>query len=381
MGKKQVTGSREALLVFADVIESSKFSAVLSYEAYAERLLSFQEKFEQLGKRYFPEPDDKTERYTQVSARGDEGTVFVIDADLEPTQLVFRAIEFLYHLKGQLKFPTKKIEDSGEAPSRIGVGAGVHFGKVAYTTELRGGHSVISGIEGFSINFAKRLESSSRDGNHSHVMLSKEALRFVEDELAIFIPVTTEMKGIHKSVEVYEVRSGLFDSLMLDSTCPSDVKLTDQATELASNPSTIDEPWVKSLVLSVLEALLKRSLIQTRRSEYREKQVKLAWHSPTEDDPILLYLRARHFSETNKYTQQLRYLQKIVQTYPELVHARKKMVEACWQIAKNKPERAELVFARDVATEFLERFDYLLTPKEKDRYNEFVKEAEYAKRS
>ncbi len=376
MGKKRVTGAQEALLLFADVIDSSRFSAVLDYEAYARRLVSFQEKFERLGKRYFPDPKDKTKSYTQVDARGDEGTVFVIDTDLKPTQLVFRAIEFLYHLKGQLKFSTKTMGDNGEAPSQIEVGAGVHFGKVAYTTEIRENHSVISGIEGFSINFAKRVESSSRDGKHSHVMLSEKAFRFAENEPAIFIPVTTEMKGIHKNVEVYEVRSGLFDNLMLDgSTDPSDAKLMEQANDLASNPVTIDEPWVKSLVLSVLDVLLKKSPIPTRRSEYKEKQLKLAWHSPTEDDPILLYLRARHFSEAKKYTQQLRYLQKIAQTHPQFMHARKKMVEACWQIAKNKPERAELVFARDVAIEFLERFEYLLTPEEKKQYNQFVKEA------
>lgn len=374
MSTRRVGGTRDALLIFADVIESSRFSTVLDYKAYAKRLLGFQEAFKRLGSTYFPKSEDKTRTYTRVAARGDEGTVFVVDPDLNPTELVFRAIEFLYHLKGQLRYATKAMGDSGGAPSRIGVGAGVHFGTVAYITELVGIHSVISGIEGFSINFAKRVESSSRDGEHSHVMLSNDAFRLVENEPAVFVPITSEMKGILKKVQVYEVRSGLFYGLKLDNSDPSDIKLIEQAGQLASSPANIDEPWLKSLVLSVLDVLLRDSPIQTRRSEYREKQLKLAWYSPTEDDPVLLYLRARHFSETHKYTQQVRYLREIVQRHPEFVYARKRMVEACWQIAKNEPERAELVFARDVAAEFLERFDYLLKPEEKKQYQQLVDE-------
>ena len=374
MGERRVGGTWDALLLFADVIESSKFSAVLDYEAYAQRLLEFQQTFERLGKRYFPKLKDETSSYNQVVARGDEGTVFFAGPDLNPTELVFRAIEFLYHLKGQLKCGVQANRD-GSAPSRIEVGAGVHFGKVAYTIELQGDHSIVPAIEGFSINFAKRVESSSRDGKYSHVMLSNEAFRFVEREPVLFVPITTEMKGIHKEVKVYEVFSGLFVGLELDESDPSDEELIAQVDRLAIAPAKIDEPWMKSLVLSLLDVLLRNSPIPARRSECRQKQLNLAWHSPTEDDPVLLYLRARYFCEAKKYTQQVRYLRQIIQNHPEFVYARKRMVEACWQIAKNSPERAELVFARDVAAEFLEHFDSLLTPEEKQAYQQLVDEA------
>ena len=375
MGTKQVGGTRNALLVFADVIESSRFSAVLDYQKYAERLLDFQTAFEKLGRRYFPEPEDKTAAYTPIAVRGDEGTVFVVDPDSDPVELVFRAIDFLYHLKGHLKSAVESTENSGGAPSRIGVGAGIHYGAVAYITEVREAHSVISGIEGFSINVAKRVESSSREGKYSHVMLSKEAFRLVESQPLIFFPVVTEMKGVHKNVEVYEVRSGLFSGLKLESSDPLDEKLISQAERLAKNPADIDEPWVKSFVLSLLDVLLRDAQAEPRRLEYRQSQLKLAWDNPTEDDPILLYLRARHFSESKEYTQQVRYLREIIQRHPEFVYARKRMIEACWEIAKNEPERAELVFARDMAAEFLDHFDYLLAPEEKEAYQRLVKEA------
>ncbi len=206
-------------------------------------------------------------------------------------------------------------------------------------------------------------------------MLSKEALRLVESQPLIFFPAVAEMKGILKNVQVYEVRSGLFSGLTLDSGDPLDQKLISQANELANNPAEIDESWVKSLVLSILDVLLQLSPAQPRRQEYREAQLKLAWDSPTEDDPILLYLRARDFFGSKKYTQQVRYLRQIIQRNPEFVYARKRMIEACWEIAKGTPERAELVFARDVAVEFLQHFDYLLSQEEKEAYQRLVKEA------
>jgi len=93
----------DALLVFADIIDSSKFSSVLGYVEYAKRLTEYRQLFIDLGERYFPLPIDKTLNFSKVDARGDEGTVFCIArGKKEKRELIFRAIEFLYHLKGQL---------------------------------------------------------------------------------------------------------------------------------------------------------------------------------------------------------------------------------------------------------------------------------------
>ena len=372
MEQPQVSGSRDALLVFADVIESSKFSAVLDYETYAKRLVKFQELFRTLGRLYFPKPRDPTQDYVDVTVRGDEGTVFALQGDETPGELVFRAIEFLFHLKACLRYDTEGGEDQAKSPVRFGLGGGVHFGRVAYMTKIKDQHSVVSGIEGFEINFAKRVESSSRIGKYSQVMLSREAFRLVEGEPAVFSRVLAPMRGVAEETEVYEVQAGLFSGLKLRKDDEKDERLIRRVGELCDTPGEIDEPWVKSAIVSVLDVLLARSPVPARQAEYRDRQLRLAWHSSIEDDPILLYLRARDFGEKKEFTQQLRYLRALAEAHPEFAHVRKRMVEACWKIARSNPERSELVFARDMAKEMLEHFPGLLSRRDKKEFRKVI---------
>ncbi|HUU30378.1 MAG TPA: hypothetical protein VM123_21450, partial [archaeon] len=123
-----------SLLVFADIVDSSKYSAVLGYMEYARRLLDFQNTFEKLGKRYFPDPKDRSREYCSVMARGDEGILFYAVTNPNFSELVFRSIEFIYHLKGRLRFAIDNKYEGSTSPRRIGLGAGIHVGKVAFAT-------------------------------------------------------------------------------------------------------------------------------------------------------------------------------------------------------------------------------------------------------
>jgi predicted nucleic acid-binding protein len=119
--------------------------------------------------------------------------------------------------------------------------------------------------------------------------------------------------------------------------------------------------------------LTQNSPVLQRKAEYRDIQMKLAWHSSVEDDPILLYIRAKDFEDKKEHSQQLRYLKSIVENHPDFVHARKKLILACWEIAKKKKERSELVLAQDLAKEFLEKFPRFLTEDEKRECNQILK--------
>ena len=362
-----------AVLLFADIIESSKYSAVLSYGEYAKRLLDFQESFLSLAERYFPEPEDRTSDFREVSARGDEGLVFLAPVSLDSAaDVVFRLIEFLYHLKGILRFGREESDGVAASPRRIGLGAGIHVGRVAFAVAERNNRSVIARLEGFSINYAKRVESCSRLGKYSRIFLSKDAARLLEDKPVILSHFQASMKGIDDIAEVYEVQAGLFSSLNL-SDDKDDNQLVDQAVTRADHPERIEEAWMKSLIVSILDYLLQTSPVKALRAKYADGQLRLAWHSSTEDDPILLYLRARDLGEKKEHTQQLRYLKELAQKYPEFVYVRKKMIQACWAIAKGKAERAEMVFARDMAKEFLDRFPQFLDAAEVREFRELIK--------
>ncbi len=376
-----MTGSREevhdtilALVVFADIVDSSKYSAVLGYTEYAERLQRFQHLFRTIGRRYFPESEDRTQELCDVEARGDEGTVFLARTSHSFAEPLIRAIEFLYHVKGLLRFGLN--EGSGtSSPSHLSLGAGIHIGRVAYLTKIEGNRSIISRLEGFSINYAKRVESASRLGRYSRIFLSKEAAKLLEDKPVVLSPMTTSMKGIKENAELYEVRAGLLNGLQLrpNEENAQEESMIECVQELMQQPEKIEEPWMKSLAISVTDWLLRESPVASRKAEYRERQLRLAWHSSIEDDPILLYIRAREFEEKKEYSQQLRYLRDILDKYPDFVHARKRLIGACWAIAKSKAQRSELVFARDLAKEFIEKFPYLLGEYERKELDGLLK--------
>jgi len=270
MNTKTVKGVADALLVFVDVVDSSKYSSTLTYEDYARRLLYFQTAFKKLGRKYFPEVEDKALDFNVVDARGDEGIIFVTTREGDRDKLIFQAIEFIYHLKGILKFGTdgEEGEPQNKSPSKLGVGAGIHFGQVALTIENKEGHSLISGVEGFSINYAKRVESSSRDGRFSRIMLSLDASKYLQVKPIILSEIRAPMKGIADNVELYEVQSGLFDHLLLDSNDVYDQVLITKICELTTRPEMIDEPWVKAFIVSVLESLILMTDINHIKDDY-----------------------------------------------------------------------------------------------------------------
>lgn len=369
MKPARVASTVDALLVFADIIDSSKFSSVLGFVEYAKRLNDFRYLFKALGERYFPIPKDKTIDFSQVDTRGDEGTVFCIAREKkEKRDLIFRAIEFLYHLKGRLYIgfnSTKKGRH--ESPIRMELGAGIHCGTVAFATRItEDNRSEISHIDGFAINKAKRVESASRAGNFSKILLSKEAARLLEGEPILLSRLNVDMKGIEERAELYEVRSGLFSGLEIEPN--DDQRLIDLAKKFGNNPDLIDEPWLKALTISILDVMMKRTIVTSIKEEYNNYQLKIAWNSSIEDDPILIYLRARDYQGQRKYTQQIRHLKSILDQHPEFIFAKKRMVEACWKIAFQGTEIAEKVFARDVAEEFLTNFSHFLSPEEKKQF-------------
>ena len=147
---------------------------------YADTLQQFQELFENLGRKYFHEVADKSSEYLQITARGDEGLIFYVSQQIHKADLIYKALEFVFELKGRLRTLAAPNESSDRPAKTIELGAGIHFGPIASLTAIEedangSKRSLIKGLEGYSINYAKRVESCSRQGSYSRVFLSKEA--------------------------------------------------------------------------------------------------------------------------------------------------------------------------------------------------------------
>jgi hypothetical protein len=217
----------------------------------------------------------------------------------------------------------------------------------------------ITDIEGYAINFAKRVESCSRSGHFSRVFASEKAGRLLGGSPVVFSHRRSPMKGIGDDVLVCEVETGLLSDMVLRPDDEKDRMLIDGVRAICANPGNIDEPWLRMLAVSVMSSLVKTEPVVQLQREYRQLQLDLAFHSLTETDPVLLFARAMSYGEKGELSQQARYYRQILQGHPEFVQARIGLVEALASIIEKGEKHGEAVFARDVAREFLERPHFL----------------------
>jgi len=369
----EISNVGDALILFADVIDSSKYSATLGYIEYAKQLHKLQVLFKTLGEIYFP-PLSLEERvlcYSQVDARGDEGTIFYHNPEVSPDDLIYKAIQFSYELKGRID-----LMDSA-SPKAMKLGIGIHFDKVALVPERKENEkgvprSIISNLQGFSINYGKRIESCSRMGKHSKIILSKKAANCLEGDPIVFTKQLSNLKGIQSNEDVFEVQSAFFNKLPYDTGFLGTEEFIKSYLRFEEVCDFIHEPWQKSLVLSILSTLYDEAKTASLKTGYKDRISQLVWMRPTEDDPIILFTRAKICGEEGKHTQKLEYLSKLVKLYPNFIHARIKLAEACWAVAKTTEERSEIVFARNIADEFLYRFNEYLSDKERKLYKQIL---------
>ncbi len=376
----------DALLMFVDIVDSSVLSSTLGVRNFARQVESFQELFCVLGNQYFkdkPSFDEKVKAWCEVKARGDEGLVFVIDPEQSGTELINKAIRFAFELKTRMKIKHRKRED--RPPQEMKIAVGIHYGEVAAINRLTmtedGQRNLIDKILGYSINYAKRVESSSRVGRFSRVFLSKEAA-----DLVSYLPIAlykheVPLKGMQANEEVYEIRSGLLDNVPIKVSDGAGIINEEEFiryfTSEVEEEDFLRDSWLKSITVSVLGER-KDSVKGTElEKKYAERIDQIARVKLVEDDPILLYWRARVCENEEKYTRAISYLKEIIKTCPYLIRARTQIIENCYKmIKKEKKMSTDIIFIRDTAEELLEleRYDGILSEKERQRLIEILDE-------
>lgn len=380
---RQVSGCSSALIVFVDVIDSSKYSSVLGMDNYAKQLLRFQDLFEKLGNLYFPSLPDKANSYAFVRARGDEGIIFYVSPNMNQSDLIHNAVKFSFELKAKMGLEERENGSNDRVPMPMKIGVGIHYDVVSNIVRIEAGtsRSIIERIEGFSINYAKRIESCSRLGKFSHIFLSKKAAFLLDDSPIIFKKYTAPLKGIDVSEEVFEVLSAFFENIPHDKDNDDLEDFYRQYYEDANKLDTVSHPWLKSFAISVIDTLYRNARTVSLKEMYFKKLIEIIWKKPVDDDPIILFCRSKHCDSEGKQTQSLSYLRQLVEDHPYFVHARKKLVQACWNVAKKASESSERVFARDVADEFLNRFPEYLSEEDKGIFKKILHDTKANKKT
>lgn len=359
-----------ALVLFADIVDSCRYSTVLGPLRYAKQLYKFREVFDALAHDHFRPPDDKCKNYLKIETRGDEGVVFILDSSSMPDDLVYRALQFAFELKGMLEVMSDDGQEKLPQPMKLGVG--IHWGEVALITksvfdQAKGRNtSQIVEISGYAINYAKRVESCSRIGSFSNIFVSKEVAFYLDGFPILLEKITTGMKGINDRDDVYEVRSAYFEKLPINPNFLGNDVLINKITHDITEYSMIRDPWQKSLAISILDTCLQSAPAGPSRELFQRKRHDLAWRNPAEDDPIILFLRAKQCEEECKYTQSIRYLRELSNSFPQFIHVKLKLMRVCWAVTMTPGESLDKLYARDVADEFLRKFPHYLTPEMKN---------------
>lgn len=206
---------RKFAIVFVDMVGSSNISKIKNHREYFKLIRDYHKCVEDVRDKYlknkfklsfFPEP------------RGDEG-VFIfgnpigIQSDIKDERTILDAINFSILLKF-IWLMNQLVKENFSAHNLIDLAVGIHFDELAYSGP---GPLKIDEIEGYAINYAKRIESASRIGKHSNIFISEEARALISEKNNIFFERYDGiiLKGLNDNETVYEVKNLLINEKYL----------------------------------------------------------------------------------------------------------------------------------------------------------------------
>ncbi len=392
MADLSISAKSDALLLFTDIIDSSIYSTILGINGYAKKILEFQKLFEELAALYFPDRpyfQEPVTAWRSISARGDEGIVFIVNPRENGSDLVYQAVKFSCELKARLKLLNKsgaaEKEDRDIPPKEMRIAVGIHYGTVATVTKRieKNGiiRSFIDNIIGYSINYAKRVESSARIGKFSQIFLSKEAAELLGEWPIVVYKHFSSLKGIQENEEVFEIQSAYLPGIPIEIDGSRMIPDNEQFLNyyFGNDGNDIEreflrESWLKSFVLSLMDSRKDQIRGDSLKESYHDKIAKFAWKNPVEDDPILLFWRAKECQIKQKFTRAVTCYKKILEKHPVFIPARIKLIEVCYQILNSDGEiSSERIFVKDTAEEFLERYNSILSNEERKIFEEILK--------
>lgn len=266
---------RETVIMFVDIMGASEVSNHMIPRDYTKFVNSFQKLFTDVCKEYietwYPTKDEQHQ--IQYSARGDEGLLMIyrMETQDDPAVDIDVAINIALQLKRQWlcsKVNESRIQ-SGLLPVDLAIG--IHVGRT-YIDETEGKNASKGNpgglkLEGYAINLAKRVESHSRQGKFSHILLSEAAygqlINLAEERTYFFDePQVVTPKGISRDIRVHEVKHHFLPSDWKEESKKS------RRTKTLLNPDSVNINLVKDALalnptnLWLAEEYIRSSMLQ-----------------------------------------------------------------------------------------------------------------------
>lgn len=265
---------RETVIMFVDIMGASEVSNHKSPQEYAKFVNSFQKLFMSVCKKYTDAwYDEESRKEMQYGSRGDEGLLMIYRPETltDPTVDIDVAINIALELKRKWLCSDVNKERIGSGLLPVDLAIGIHIGRT-YLEKIPSSEAPPKGNpggwlpEGYAINLAKRVESHSRQGRFSHILLSEAAqgqLNYLANERTYLFdnPQVISPKGISRDIRVYEIKHHFLPSdwteeseqsrrarTLLD---PKDVDVEVIGKALSINPTNLwmAEEFIRSNIL------------------------------------------------------------------------------------------------------------------------------------
>ena len=229
--------SVHAAILFADVENSVMISSTLPEAEYDQLVQSFQasmiELIDSLKEQglpvaeysvvgdqlciFFYEPEEVARNYSldgPGKLEGDERAEMIAQCKSCNENLALAAFKAALQLKNLWLVQVMNLRGVLNFRNPLGLGIGIHYGRVY----LRNRPDGQCRIEGYTIGFAKRIETSSRQGLYSHVMCSQETRDIVRGSVIkhtqlrqrIFfhkhLLPPAALKGVGHAENIYELK-------------------------------------------------------------------------------------------------------------------------------------------------------------------------------
>lgn len=264
-----------ATILFADLMSSTEMSKNLTLEEYDEMIVDFQTTMYEIVSAHLSQYDYKGDGSDSTwSIAGDEIRIFLYSGSTRYDVRNALLMAMKMKLAWLVSEFNGRILTEGRLVSRIGVG--INCGKVVKGVRKWRAKmgDVKPSIEGYAINFAKRIEAISRDGKSYQVMVGDSLRRRCQEyrsvNVAFSLPQNLALKGLGQDMPVFEIVS-FIDSELLPSM-PAEYKdgLVEKMHYAVKQPMA--EAWI---FVTLLRHYV--SLIASGEHEYLESHaIKVA---------------------------------------------------------------------------------------------------------
>lgn len=368
----------EAFICFIDIINSVSYGRLMDDSQYMTRVLNF----ENIIKKYFEFFFNEDKDIIKIN-RGDEFLIIIKNQEPRSKDSInfkVQTLEKLILFINITKFLLHKNE-------RIEIAGGIHYGEVLSYND--GQENSIDNLNdqynrtlcreenryyGDQINYAKRVETSSREGAYLKIMLSYSCADILKYIPLVYDTLFIEMKGYSNKEIVYELKSGYVKHYTKDADRLIDELSKDQIFDDLNRMNN------KLLKYSLFGLKLDTKYKHSDMDIFIDVFKKMIWDTPYTDDPIKLYFRGHESLYYKKYVLAFDYYYKAHKIIPHYTNIYCDMIKVLDNIIKDTQsnkmiEISSILYVKVLAEDCLTNFSTLFGD-EKSQFESFIKNAE-----